>query len=395
MPHTIRVAVATHFVPSSSQPFRGRPIYEITKALANITDVQVFCVEPCYPRPAVLQPRTFVHRDADSFYSLPGVEVQYLKYSALPFVTRLLNGHNCGRALLPNLREFQPDLVIGYNVYPEGFGVLAAVRELGIPAVIGAIGSDLLRDRSYFSNQQIARTIRNASFVITVSENLRERAIQLGIPPEKCRAIHNGCDFAIFKPSCRKSVRKELNLAPGAEVVVFTGRLVPSKGLRELFEAAAILRASRPQLQVVCIGEGPMEEELRQRAAQLDLAGCVSVAGVASPPEIARWLAASNVLCLPSHSEGCPNVVIEALSCGRPVVASNVGGIPELLNSQCGILVPPKDVRQLAKGLSQALDYPWSQEDIATRSRRSWDDVARETYDVCCSVVREPELVGA
>jgi teichuronic acid biosynthesis glycosyltransferase TuaC len=66
-----------------------------------------------------------------------------------------------------------------------------------------------------------------------------------------------------------------------------------------------------------------------------------------------------------------------------------------LLNSQCGILVPPKDVRQLAKGLSQALDYPWSQEDIATRSRRSWDDVARETYDVCCSVVREPELVGA
>ena len=103
-----------------------------------------------------------------------------------------------------------------------------------------------------------------------------------------------------------------------------------------------------------------MDQELRHRASQEDLKGRVTFAVGAHPHEIARWLAASNVFCLPSYSEGCPNVVIEALSCGVPVVASNVGGIPELLNSRCGILVPPGDAQQLARGLSRALDHSWN-----------------------------------
>jgi teichuronic acid biosynthesis glycosyltransferase TuaC len=395
MTNPLRIAVATHFFPSSSQPMRGRPIYEITKALAKTADVQVFCVDPTYLRLALLQPRTFVHRDVDATYVVTGVKVEYMQYSALPVISRLLNGYNCGRVLLPRLRKFHPDVIIGYNVYPEGFGAVAAARELGIPVVIGALGSDVLRNRNYFARELIAWTIGNASIVIAVSDDLRERVMQWGVPPEKCLTIHNGCDFDIFRPASRETARVELNLDPTAEVVVFIGRFVPLKGLRELFEAAAILRTSRPHLHVVCIGEGPLDQELRKRASQPDLAGHVSFAGVANPHEISRWLAASNVFCLPSYSEGCPNVVIEALSCGRPVVASNVGGIPELLDSRCGILVPPKNAQQLAQGLSRALDYPWNQEEIATCSRRSWDDVARGTYDACCSVVRTPELVGA
>jgi teichuronic acid biosynthesis glycosyltransferase TuaC len=118
----------------------------------------------------------------------------------------------------------------------------------------------------------------------------------------------------------------------------------------------------------------------------------VSFSESANPHEIARWLAASNVFCLPSHSEGCPNVVVEALSCGLPVVASNVGGIPELLNSRCGILVPPGDAQQLAQGLLRALDHPWNQEEIAKGSQRSWDEVACETYQVCRSLIRDPQI---
>src|ERR1700686_5449101 len=97
-------------------------------------------------------------------------------------ISRLLNGYNCGRVLIPRLRKFHPDVIIGYNVYPEGFGTVAAARELGIPAVIGAIGSDVLRIRNYFIRQLTAQTIRKASFVVAVSDNLRERAIQFGIP---------------------------------------------------------------------------------------------------------------------------------------------------------------------------------------------------------------------
>lgn len=390
----LQIAVATHFFPSSSQPHRGRPIYEITKALARIANVQVFCVESAYPRHKLLQPRSFLYRDAGASYSVPGVKVEYLQYSALPVITRMLNGYNCGRALIQGLRKFPPDLIIGYNVYPEGFGAVAAARDLGIPVVIGALGSDVLRIPDYLIGQLTAQTIRRASFVVTVSDELRERAIQLGIPPEKCRTIHNGCDFDIFRPASRATARHELNTDPGAELIVFAGRLVPLKGLRELMEAAAILCESRPRLCIVCIGEGPMDRELLRRASQPDLKGRVKFAGSASPHEIARWLAASNVFSLPSHSEGCPNVVIEALSCGRPVVASNVGGIPELVDSRCGILVPPGNAQQLAQGLSRALDRSWDQEEIAKSSRRSWDEVAHETYQACCSVVRDPVPIG-
>jgi glycosyltransferase involved in cell wall biosynthesis len=395
MTRNLRIAVATHSFPSSSQPHRGGPIYQIAKALSKMADVQVFCVDLEYPRYKFLRPRSFLSRDAESSHTLPDVKVQYLSYLALPIVTRLANGFNCGRILLPHLRKFRPDIVVGYNVYPEGFGVIAAARRLGIPAVIGARGSDVLRIPGYFVGRLTAQTMRKASLVLTVSDDLRKRVMQWGIPPAKCKTILNGCDTDVFKPACRKTARIELNLDHGAELVVFIGRFVPLKGLRELFDAAAALSKSRPRLQIVCIGEGPMDRELRSRAVQADLHRRVRFVAGGNPREIARWLAASSVFCLPSHSEGCPNVVIEALSCGRPVVASNVGGIPELLNSRCGVLVPPRDAQKLSEGLAQALDHPWDQEEIANCSRRDWDEVARETYQACCNLVGNSQDASA
>ncbi len=94
---------------------------------------------------------------------------------------------------------------------------------------------------------------------------------------------------------------------------------------------------------------------------------------------MARWVAASNLFCLPSHAEGLPNAVIEALASGRPVVASRVGGIPELVDSECGILVPPQNPSALADALSEALARPWDELAISSKFRRGWDQVAIET----------------
>jgi teichuronic acid biosynthesis glycosyltransferase TuaC len=194
--------------------------------------------------------------------------------------------------------------------------------------------------------------------------------------------------LAIFKPTSRKAARLELNIDPRA-VVVFIGRLVPLKGLRKLFEAAATLTTFRSTLLIVFIGEGPMDQELRQRASQPDLKSHVSFAVGPSPPEIARWLAASNVFCLPSHSEGCPNVVIEAVACGRPV------GIPELLNARCGILVPsgnaqqpPEDSRErlITRGIRKKLRSTLS--GVGMKWLRNISGL-----QVCCSVVGDPKFV--
>jgi teichuronic acid biosynthesis glycosyltransferase TuaC len=163
---------------------------------------------------------------------------------------------------------------------------------------------------------------------------------------------------------------------------------VPLKGLRELFEALAIVRKTRPSVELTCIGEGPLEAALRERSARPDLAGAVRFVPPSKPGVVAEWMAAANLTCLASYSEGCPNVVIESLACGRAVVASNVGGVPELVNSSNGVLIQPHDINDLARGLIEALERHWDEPAIAAAAQRSWMEVARATISVCEQVVR-------
>jgi glycosyltransferase involved in cell wall biosynthesis len=92
---------------------------------------------------------------------------------------------------------------------------------------------------------------------------------------------------------------------------------------------------------------------------------------------------AADIFCLPSYTEGCPNVVVEALACGRPIVATKVGGIPELVRPASGILVPPRDSAALREALQLALSKPWDSVEIARTSTRSWETVSAETWAVC------------
>jgi teichuronic acid biosynthesis glycosyltransferase TuaC len=98
-------------------------------------------------------------------------------------------------------------------------------------------------------------------------------------------------------------------------------------------------------------------------------------------------MAAADITCLPSYTEGCPNAIVESLACGRAAVGTDVGGIPELLNASNGILVRSHDVPDLARGIIEALGKQWDEGKIAAASQRSWSEVARETIEVCADVV--------
>ena len=169
-------------------------------------------------------------------------------------------------------------------------------------------------------------------------------------PSGRRRAVRNGCDTSVFRLADRAEARTALGLDTESEVVVFVGRIAAIKGLRELVAAVMRLRVSHPRLQLFCIGEGALQAELEAGAIDADLADRIHFLGQRDSLEVASWLAASNVFCLPSYAEGCPNSVIEALACGRPVVATNVGGIPELVDSESGILVAPRDSERAGRG---------------------------------------------
>jgi glycosyltransferase involved in cell wall biosynthesis len=249
-----------------------------------------------------------------------------------------------------------------------------------VPVVVQTVGSDLRVIPDAITGRMIRRTLRRADYALAVSEDLRQLAVTMGATPERTRTIHNGCDASLFKLADRAEARTELGVASDAQLILFVGRLVEVKGIGELLEAARRLAPTHPKLRVVCIGEGVLENELR---AKIPDPALVQFVGRKEPQEVARWMAACDLLCLPSYSEGCPNALLEALFCGRPVVASNVGGIPELVDEGCAILVPPRDPARLAEAIAEALRRPWDAAAIAAHYGRSWDDVGRETFAAC------------
>jgi glycosyltransferase involved in cell wall biosynthesis len=133
---------------------------------------------------------------------------------------------------------------------------------------------------------------------------------------------------------------------------------------------------------------------LRELCRQLGIESRVRFTGSLAPSEVARWLGAADVFCLPSLSEGSPNAMVEALCSGRPAVASNVGGIPELISEESGILAPPSNPPALAEALREAFTRSWDQAAIGNMYRRTWDDMARDTYEVCTGTLSRERPAG-
>ena len=385
-----RIAVVTPLFPIREAPHRGQAMYFTVREMQRWADIKVFCPLAVYPESRWLQPRSYRYRRADLSYSLPDIQTEYFEYGTLPVVGRALNPGSAYRAVLSRLQAWKPDLVLAYWVYPEGAGALRAARKLSVPIVLGARGSDLRRPPDAMSRVRMRRTVLGVDYFLTVSEELRRIALGFGLDPQRCRTIPNGVDSSLFHQRDRSQARQALGLSPQSRVVLYVGNLIPTKGLNELAAAYSEMAAQDPDVQLICIGEGSLRDQLENRFAATGLAGRVRFPGVKPPAEVAQWMAASTLLCLPSYSEGCPNVVVEALACGRPVVATSVGGTPEWIDTENGLLVPPAQVPPLRAALAQALSRAWDESAIARRFQRSWGQVAEETWDACRPFLHPP-----
>jgi len=383
----MRILVVTSQFPIAGEPNRGRPILQTVRELARLADVRVVSPVATYPRWA--RPRSYLFR-APAAQQVQGCDTEYVTYPALPMVSRPFNGHLCGMAVAGAMRRFAPDVVLSYWLYPDAFGAMRAASRLGIPWVAGARGSDL-RVRDAVSRVLTGQVVHRARRLLVVSEDLRSVAIErYGAAADRTVTIPNGCNAAIFHPASRSDARRELGIDANARLLVYVGRLVPEKGLRELLEATRELSREHPHVELALIGDGPLRRELDQSAS--GIAGVpVHLPGAMDAPQVARWMAASDLVALPSYSEGHPNVLVEALASGRPVVATHVGGIPEVVDASCGVLVPPRDARALSGALAQVLDRTWDPAMLARRFSRDWSGVARETLQVCMEAIADAD----
>jgi len=377
----MRITVVTSYFPTSARPYGGNSAFHTLRAMKPFASIEVVSPQEHYLDFPFLKPARY--EPVDLTWQPPEFETTYVSYPVLPVVTRPFNGPICAKILLPYVRMTRPDLILNYWLYPDGYAAVQVGRELCVPVIVGAIGSDLRRRNDRFTIRLVRETMLRADAVITVSEELRLQAVAQGVAAEKVTAIQNGCDTTVFHPGDRAAARAQVGCDQSSELVVFAGNLLESKGLGELMDAFLELAKLRPRLRVAIVGQGPYKETLARRAAAAGLEGWVILPGRCDAAGVAQWMCAADLFCLPSYSEGCPNVVVEALACGRPVVGTNVGGIPELVAKASGLLIPPRDAAALRAALNTALSMQWDSAEIARTSTRSWETVAAETLAVC------------
>jgi len=281
------------------------------------------------------------------------------------------------------------------KVLREADFVVTVSGDLRKKAVAMGVGSDVHSIGDRFSAMHTRTVLHEADFLVTISDDLRKRVLAMGASPEKTRAILSGCDISVFHAADRRQARQKLGIAPAAEAVVYIGRMDVKKGLCELVEAAASLHPQRPELHVYLVGEGPDRPIIENAIHANNAVSYIHALHECTFDDVAVWMAAADLITLPSYMEGCPNVVLEALACGRPVVATNVGGIPEIMNDEDGCLVPPRDPAALAHALASVLDRTWDAAAVSARSSRSWSDVAAELLAIFESLTAKHRAAAA
>lgn len=295
-------------------------------------------------------------------------------------------------------RGFPFEVIDAHFAHPEGVAAALAAAAIGCPFTITMRGSEQQHGAYWLRRKLMGWALRRAGRVIAVSEKLRKFAIGLGVDPSRAVTIPNGIDTAVFHPRDRRQSRAAFSVAADTPLIVSAGHLIELKGHHRIMRAVRQLIDEGTDVELLIAGgrgrANDYEPELRREIETLGLAGRVRLIGHVDREALARLMCAADVFCLASAREGWPNVIHEALACGTPVVATNVGGVPEMIPSeQFGIMVPPDDAAALHAGLKRALCGRWDRDAIALWGQaRSWDQVAAEVVGEMERVAEEFKL---
>jgi glycosyltransferase involved in cell wall biosynthesis len=386
-PSRLRVLVVTELFPNKVAPTFA--IYNKLQcvALSHLCDVDVRAVIPWFPAA-----RLFHSSPAGRFADVPaqeeidGLRVRHPRFLFVPKLdfARPLSPVLYAASLWPQVRELKGlvDVVLGCWAFPDGIGAILLAKLLGAASAVKVHGSDLnVLPREPSLRRVLSWGLPHADRLIAVSRPLAERAVELGVRRERVAVVANGLDRDVFRPRDRTDARRRLGMEIDKRWILYVGRLEPAKGVLDLLEAFAGIAPAHPDLRLAMVGDGPANKQCRELAGRLP--GRVVLTGALDMASVAEWIGACDILTLPSWNEGMPNVVLEAFACGRRVVASRVGGVPEVVSSpKLGELVPPRDVPALASALARAAYEPYSPGDLTAAAPHGWPQSATRLLEV-------------
>jgi teichuronic acid biosynthesis glycosyltransferase TuaC len=276
------------------------------------------------------------------------------------------------------------ELIHAHFTWPSGAVAARLKKSLGIPVVITEHTHTTLYKALREKNPYYTNTWRECDAIIRVNKKDVPLICRYGVDPSKVYSIANGYDPGKCYPVDKKAARQSLGLPENLKIVLNISRLYKVKGQKYLISAINDIAKERNDLVCYIGGTGPLKNDLEQQIASLNLQEYVKLAGFIPDEQMNLWMNACDLFVLPSLSESFGIVQLEALACGRPVVATRNGGSEEIvISAEYGLLVEPADPEELAEKILVALDREWDRETILRYAERyTWENIAKETMSV-------------
>jgi teichuronic acid biosynthesis glycosyltransferase TuaC len=393
----LRLLTFTTLFPNSQQPTHGVFVENRLRHLVASGEVEsrVVAPVPYFPSAARRFGDWGRYAQVDRREMRHGLIIDHPRFPVIPRIgmsigPALLAAATTGfvRRLLATGVDF--DVIDAHYFYPDGVAALWIGRRLRRPVVITARGTDInLLPRYSPPRRMICWAIANADRLIAVSEALKRALVDLGAVPDHVEVLRNGVDLSMFGPTDRRVARQSLALT--RPTLLSVGHLIERKGHDRVIEAMSRL----PDFDLIIVGEGPEREALGDLARRVGVADQVRFLGSRPHATLPEVYGAADALVLASSREGWPNVLLEAMACGTPVIASNIWGNPEVVQAPAsGVLMEqntPEGIASAVRSLFANLPAR-----VATRAYAegfSWEDTTRAQIALFRGVVaRRPSL---
>lgn len=370
----LRVLTLSTLFPDATRPTFGPFVERQTLGLAAHPDVELRVMAPVgIPPLGRFHPRYRGLAHLPDVETWKGLAVYRTPFGHIPGVGGRWDARALARALRRPLggirRQFRFDIIDAQFFWPDGPAAVALGQELGVPVSIKARGADVhFWGTNAATAPQVIAAGRAAHGMLAVSSAMKADMVALGMPGERIAVHHTGIDKGLFSVRDRNAAKAALAIR--GPLIVSVGALIARKGQGYVIDALAAL----PEATLVLIGQGEDDAALKAMALARGVADRVRFMGALPQPVIADWLAAADVMALPSSSEGLANAWVEALASGTPVVTCAVGGARELIDRPAAGRLVARDGGAIADAIRDLLAHPPDRAAVAaTVARFSWE----------------------
>ena len=393
----VRTLLFSTLFPSSVRPGHGIFVQTRLRELlaTDAVDVRVVAPVPWFPSSDPRFGDYALHARTPRRETLMGVDVRHPRYALPPKVGMTVAPLMLALGAVPAIREilaegFDFDLIDAHYYYPDGVAAALLSRWFGKPLVVTARGSDINLIGQYrWPRRMMQWAARHAAASIGVSKALADAMGEWDIAREKLHVMRNGVDLDRFRPLPQDEARARLGLH-GRPLLLSVGNLVPLKGHDLTIAAFASLLPEYPEAQLALVGAGPERERLEAQVRSLGLEGRVLFAGTVRNADLPDWFSAADLSILASSREGLPNVLLESMACGTPVVSTRVGGTPEVVTAPAaGRLVDVRDASHIAAAIVAVLRDPPGRARVREHaSQFGWQATSRAQLNLFHSIAQ-------